>query len=180
MNIKTIIATLLFSVLLAGPAMGKVYLTRDDALQQVFAGAKNVERKNLFLTDENVKQIEALSKTKLDSKLFTYYEATDGKGSIGYAVFGSHVVRTKPEVYMVVVNPDGSLKHVEILAFYEPEEHLPPKRWFEQFTGKLLDENLWPRRGIKAVSGATLSANAITQEVRKVLAVFEVMIIIKN
>ena len=87
------------------------------------------------------------------------------------------MVRTKQEVYLVVINPDSSIKQVEILAFYEPEEYLPSKRWFQKFAGKILDNELWPRRGISAVTGATLSVNGITQEIRKVLAVFKIMVI---
>lgn len=154
----------------------KVYLTRDDALKQAFPVAGEIERKTLFLTDDEVKRIEALSKTRLASKIFTYYVGIENEKVAGYAFLGSHIVRTKPEVYMIVINQDGSLRRVEILAFYEPEEYLPSKRWFNQFQGKTLDDSLWPKRGVNAVSGATLSVNGITAEVRKILAIFEIKI----
>ncbi|MDO8734082.1 MAG: FMN-binding protein, partial [Elusimicrobiota bacterium] len=67
-------------------------------------------------------------------------------------------------------------KQVEIMAFYEPEERLPSKKWFKQFAGKILNDELWPKKGIDAVTGATISVNSITQEVRKILAVFKIMI----
>ncbi len=159
--------------------MAKVYITKDDALKKAFPDANGVERLTLFLSDDDIKQIETLSKTKAESKIFTYYAAKGKNGIIGYAIFGSHIVRTKPEVYMIVINPDGSVNHIKILAFYEPEEYLPPKKWFEQFNGKVLDDNLWHKRGISAVTGATLSANGITQEVRKALSVFKIMILKK-
>ena len=44
----------------------------------------------------------------------------------------------------------------------------------------MLDDNLWTKRGISAVTGATLSANSITQEVRKTLSVFKIMILKKG
>jgi len=181
-----LVRTLIFALVLfvtalwVSPASGKVYLTKDEALNFTFPDAEGIERKTLFLTDEEVKKIETLSKAKIESKLFTYYIAMGKEGILGYAIFGSHIVRTKPEVYMVVINPDGSVNHIKILAFYEPEEYLPPKRWFEQFNGKVLDDNLWTKRGISAVTGATLSANGITQEVRKALAVFQIMILKKE
>jgi len=83
-------------------------------------------------------------------------------------------------VYMVVVSPEARLQRVEILAFYEPEEYLPNKRWFNQFHGKVLNEGLWPKREISAVSGATLSVNGITSEVRKVLSIFSLKVIKKG
>lgn len=164
---------------LYAPSMveAKVYKTKDDALKEVFPDADAVERINVFLAEEEKKKIEAIAKGKLDSKVFTIYAGKQSGKIIGYAVFGSHIVRTKQAVYMLVINPDGSIKKVEILAFYEPEEYLPSKRWFEQFIDKTLDNELWPRRGIRAVTGATLSVNGITQEIRKALAVFKMMVI---
>ncbi|MFZ3114629.1 MAG: FMN-binding protein [Syntrophales bacterium] len=156
---------------------GKVYKTKDDALKEVFPDADAVEKINVFLGKEEQKKIEAMAKSKLESRIFTFYAGRKGNIIVGYAVFGSHVVRTKQEVYMVVINPDSSIRQVEILAFYEPEEYLPSKRWFQRFAGKILDHELWPRRGIIAVTGATLSVNGITQEIRKVLAVFKIMVI---
>lgn len=179
MRILILILTLSIIILWCSPSEAKVYLTKDDALKKAFPEAE-IERKTLFLTDEDIKKIESISKTRLESKLFTYYIARRKEDILGYALFGSHIVRTKPEVYMVVIDPDGKLNHIKILAFYEPEEYLPPKRWFEQFNGKVLDDNLWTRRGISAVTGATLSANGITQEVRKALAVFQIMILKKE
>lgn len=179
MRLLILILTLSTAILYGSPSEAKVYLTKDDALKKAFPDAE-IERKTLFLTDEEVKKIETLSKAKIESKLFTYYIAMGKEGILGYAIFGSHIVRTKPEVYMVVINPDGSVNHIKILAFYEPEEYLPPKRWFEQFAGKVLDDTLWTKRGISAVTGATLSANGITQEVRKTLSVFQIMILKKG
>lgn len=164
-------------VLWAGPLFAKVYSTKEGALKRAFPAPAAVERENLFLAEEDVKRIEALSKGRMESRLLTYYRAIDKGKVMGYAFIGSHVVRSKPEVYMVVIHPDGSIRYVEILAFYEPEEYLPAKRWFEQFAGRNLDDSLWPRRGVQAVTGATMSVNGITQEVRKVLAVFRLMII---
>jgi hypothetical protein len=176
------ILILLFTIIIlwVSPASGKVYLTKDEALKKTFPDAVAIERLTLFLSDSDMNRIQGLSKVKSESKVFTYYMAKGKDGIIGYAIFGSHIVRTKPEVSMVVINPDGSIRYVEILAFYEPEEYLPPKRWLEQFNGKVLDDALWTKRGISAITGATLSANGITQEVRKSLAVFQIMILKKE
>lgn len=154
-------------------AFGKVYSTRDEALAKVFAGAESVEKKTLYLSEEDRIKVSAISGPEITSRLFTYYEAKKDGAITGYAVFASHVVRTKQAVTMAVVNPDLSLRFVEVVAFYEPTEYLPARGWFEQFKGKRLSERLWPRRDIHAVSGATMSVNTITAEVRKVLALFE-------
>ncbi len=177
--LRLLVSSLIFVIvqLSTSTLYSKVYLNKDDALKLAFPGSQNVERKTLFLEEADVKEIEALSKVRLDSKIFTYYVGIGKDGVLGYAYLGSHIVRTKPAVYMVVVSPDARLQRVEILAFYEQEEYLHNKRWFNQFQGKVLNEGLWPKREISAVSGATLSVNGITSEVRKVLSIFHLKVI---
>jgi hypothetical protein len=176
MKRSIIVLLFLLFLLWASSLSGKVYLTKDDALKQAFPSAEAIKRQNLFLMDEDIKHIEALSKVKVESRLFTYYKAVNKEGVIGYAVIESNVVRTKPEVYMIVIRPNGEVDHVEILAFYEPEEYLPPKRWLTQFIGKRLSESLWIKRDIQAITGATLSAYGLTKEIRRILAIFELKI----
>lgn len=176
MKRSIIVLLFLLFLLWAAPLSGKVYLTKDDALKQAFPSAEAIERQNLFLTDEDLKHIEALSKVKVESRLFTYYKAVSKEGIIGYAVIESHIVRTKPEVYMVVIRPNGEVGYIEILAFYEPDEYIPPRRWLAQFIGKRLNESLWIKRDIQAITGATLSAYGLTREIRRVLAIFELKI----
>jgi len=178
----TLIITFAIGMGLHAPSIveGKVYKTKDAALKEVFPDADTVEKINVFLGKEEQKKIEAMAKSKLESRIFTFYAGRKGNAIVGYAVFGSHVVRTKQEVYMVVINPDGSIKQVEIMAFYEPAERLPSKKWFKQFTGKILNDELWPKKGIDAVTGATISVNTITQEIRNILAVFKIMVLMED
>ena len=179
----SISAILLFAVLLlwTNPATGKVYLTKDDALKQAFPGTPTIDRLTLFLSDEDIKQAQELLKVKVESKLFTYYAAR-GKGNeiIGYAVFESHIVRTKPEVFMAVINRTGEIDYLEILAFYEPPEYIPPKRWLDLFKGRRLDDKLRVKSGISAISGASITGEGITRAVRNILAIFELKILKKE
>ncbi len=178
---KIYISILLLAVVLlwTNPVTGKVYLTKEDALKQAFPNADRVERQTLFLNDEDIKLVQGISKAKVESKLFIYYTAREKDSIIGYAVFESHIVRTKPEIFMAVINLKGAIDYIEILAFYEPEEYLPPKRWLQLFKGRRLDDQFRVKRGISAISGATLTAEGITREIRRILAVFELMVLKK-
>lgn len=157
------------------PLDAKVFSTRDEALARAFPGLE-IQKESVFLKDSDLDEIEKASGVRPGSKLFTYYAAR-GKGGIeGYAVIESHVVRTKPEAYMAVMSPGGELRYVEILAFYEPLEYIPSKRWLDQFRGKRLSESLWINRDIQAITGATLTAFGLTREVRKTLATMEIAV----
>jgi len=84
-------------------------------------------------------------------------------------------VRTMPETFMAVLEPSGALRFVELLAFLEPEDYLPRPRWLGQFRGKVLDDELLVRRGIRNITGASLTSQALTDGVRRVLAVHSVL-----
>jgi hypothetical protein len=157
-------------------SFAQVYLTRDEALQLAFPQGSKIDRKTLFLSDQQVEQIEKLARAKVESKVITYYAGKEDTGVVGYAFFETHVVRTMPETFMTVIAPDGTIKLVEILAFYEPEDYKPSKRWLDQFVHQGLSEDLRLKGSIRAISGATISAHAITDAVRRILATYKLAV----
>ncbi len=167
----------LFFLTLPDVAVAKVYNTRDEALKRAFPQATAIEKRALYLDANDVTRIEKASGAKMDSRLFTYYEAIGKSGVLGYAVIAGHTVRTKQEVYMVVIAPNGAIDFVEILAFYEPEEYMPPKRWLAVFSGKVFSDALRPKQEIPMISGATITTYTLTAEVRKTLAIFELLVL---
>lgn len=154
----------------------QVYLTKNDALRLYFPDEKNIKRKTLFLSDDQVQDIQTRARAKIDSKILTYYEYTENEKLYGFAFVETQIVRTHPATYMIVINSDGSIKAVEMLAFFEPEDYLPPKNWFAQFSCKTLNDDMYIKRGVPHVAGATLSAQAVTESVRKYLTIFELLI----
>lgn len=154
----------------------QVYLTRDEALRLHLPRAMSVDRKTLYLTDEQVQKIQGKARARVESKLVTYYVGHGSEGVDGYAFLETQILRTMPETFMVVVNPDGSVRAVEILAFYEPKDYLPPKGWLALFTDKRAQSDLWLKRGVQNIVGATLSAQSITEGVRRILAMYELVI----
>ncbi len=160
----------------AGPAGAKVYASQQEALQAAFPEADRIERRNFVLTPEQVERIEQRSRAPLDSRIVTLHVGWRGGEVLGYALIDIHTVRTLPEALMTVLEPEGSVRSVRVLAFHEPEDYLPPRRWFEQFEARRLDSNLRLRRGVHAISGATLSAQATTRSVRRALALHETLL----
>jgi hypothetical protein len=153
-----------------------VFLAKDEALAAAFPEADRVESRVVILTDEQQAAVERLARAPLESKLWTLHVGWRGGEVLGYAIIDSHIVRTLPEAFMVVLDPQGKVRRVEVLAFYEPPEYLPPPRWREQFKDRILDDDLKLRRGIQGITGATLSAIAMTAGVRRALALHAVLV----
>jgi len=153
----------------AAPARARVLLSQKDALAAAFPGAAP-ERRTAFLTDAQAKAVEEAARAKLESKVWTYYVA----GSTT-AYFESHLVRTMNETIMVVVGADGKVAFVEVLSFAEPDDYIASKRWLAQLPGRKLDDDLALRRGLRNITGASLTAEAVSRSVRRVLAVHRVL-----
>ncbi len=113
------------------------------------------------------------SHVEIGHALVTRWIGTKDDELIGTAYFDTHRVRTLDETIMVVIGPNGTVNRVEVLAFHEPTDYLPREIWVDQFNGRRLDGDLNIDRGIHGITGATLSAHAVTDATRRILAVHQ-------
>ncbi len=157
------------------PGMCQVFKTRQQVLQEVFAGEDTVIRKTLFLDDAQLKAIQEKSNSALKSPVITYYLGMKNQLPTKYAFFEDKIVRTKKAIILVVVTPAHKIERLEVLAFDEPRDYLPIPKWFTLFIGKSLSDQLFPGKGIHAVTGATLSVRAFTELARQALAIQELI-----
>jgi FMN-binding domain len=161
--------------LLAVALRAKVFLTQEEALKLAFPGA-SIAHRTAFLTPAQQKDAQRLSgDAEPAAALVNLYVATKDGVETGTAYFDTHLVRTMPETIMVVVDPAGAIARIEVLSFLEPEEYLPRPRWYAQFTGKTLDDELSTKRAIHPVTGATLTGRATTDAARRVLALHAIL-----
>ena len=149
-----------------GSSRGKVFLTKEEALALAFQDCE-VTRSTVALRPEHKKRVGELAGAKFTKGLvFPYVAKRDGK-LVGTAYFDVHKVRTLRETVMIVVDPEGRIQRIEILAFGEPQQYKPRAKWYAQFVGQKLDKQLSLKRGIKGVTGATLTARATTNAARQ-------------
>ena len=160
----------------AASAGATVFHSQRAALELAFPAADRIERRNLILTDSQAEAIQSRARAPLDSRIVTLHVGWRTNELLGYAVIEVHTVRTLPEALMTVLAPDGRVRSVRVLAFYEPVDYLPPDRWLAQFNEKRLGPALQLKRDIHAIAGATLSSRAATRSVRRALAFYEVLI----
>jgi transcriptional regulator of nitric oxide reductase len=160
----------------AEPARAKLFHSQEEALVLAFPEADRITKKVHILSDGEVEAIESMARSRVETRLVAIHTAYRDGELLGYAHIDVHTVRTKPEGFMVVLRPDGSVSDVEILAFYEPLEYLPTSNWYDRFTGKAREDRLRVGRDVDAVTGATLSARAATEGVRRMLAYYQVLL----
>ena len=152
-------------------ARATVLVTVEEAVKMAFPAAVT-ERQTLFLSDSQREHAGREIGASVSSSIVTRFEARADDGSvIGWAYLDTHRVRTLPETLLIVVDGSGSVQRVEVVTFREPLEYMPKQGWYEQYRGKELDDNLALKRDIRPVTGATLTASATTEAVRRVLAI---------
>ncbi|MGH7898085.1 MAG: FMN-binding protein [Candidatus Binatia bacterium] len=159
-----------------GQAPAAVFHSRDEALALAFPGAERTEARDFFLTPEQRSEIETRARARLDSSFLTVYVGHRGAETLGYALFDTHLVRTLPETFLIVLDPEGAVKAAYLLAFYEPPEYQPPDRWLAQFPGRRPSDDVQVDRTIAGITGSTLTARAVTGGVRRALAIYEVLL----
>ena len=152
-----------------------VYSSREEALARAFPPPATIERKTHFLTDTQRGKASRAARTKVDSSLVVAYVGRTVNGILGTAYFDTHTVRTMPETLLVVVRPDGTVGSIEVVAFGEPEDYLPRRRWLTLFQGRRLEPDLAVGRGLAHVTGATLTTRSITDAARRMLAIHAVI-----
>lgn len=169
-----VLGFLLAACALAPAAEGKVFLTVDEALALVFPGAA-IERGTIYLTPPELERATALAAVPVPSAVVHPYIAARAGARVGTAYFDTHKVRTLAETVMVVIGPGGQVSRVEVIAFDEPADYLARPAWSDQFRGRGLDRELALGRGIRGITGATLTARAATAAVRRALALDRVV-----
>jgi hypothetical protein len=157
-------------------ARAEVFHSQKEAIALAFPDAERVELETHVLTDEQAKRVEELARAPLETRIVRVWRGIRGGEIQGYAMIDVHTVRTHPEAFLVVLSPEGSVRSLRVLAFHEPPEYLPAGRWYEQFTGRSLEDALRVGGDVHGIVGATLSAQATTRGVRRALALHRVLI----
>lgn len=157
-------------------AVAAVFHSRAEIADLAFPDSDHVEARDIFLSPEQRERIERAAGSSLEGDLVTVYAGYTGARLDGYAVLDSHLVRTLPETLLIVLDGSGAVEATYVMAFHEPLDYLPGKRWLGLLEERRLSDDLRVGRSIVGVTGATLSARAVVSSVRRVLAIYEVLL----
>ena len=90
---------------------------------------------------------------------------------LGFAAVDNVIGKDQPITFLVAIDPADRLKDVDILAYREPYGgEVAYDAWRRQFRGKSAADSLRVGREIRSISGATISVNAVTLGVKRLLA----------
>ncbi len=150
----------------------RTYFSVDQAQQAIFPGAKMTQA-FVALTEQQRKEIERRTGVSVRFDEVRLWRVADGGWFIVDEVVGKHEFIT----YAIGLNPDGSVKQIEIMDYRESYGYeIRNVEWRNQFVGKTAAAPLKLEGDIRNVSGATLSCRHVTDGVKRVLATYEIAI----
>ncbi|MDA1259608.1 MAG: FMN-binding protein [Planctomycetota bacterium] len=157
--------------LLAAFLAGAGHPTREEALATSFGKQAVLTRTTHWLTAAQRKRAAELAGAEVRA-VAELWTARDPAGALlGMGFVDARTVRTHGQTVLFAIGADEKLRGVSVLAFDEPRDYLPKEAWYSSFTGKVLNDELQLKRGVHAVTGATLTARATVAGAREALAV---------
>src|SRR4029453_12177407 len=158
------------SALVAPSVFAVQYLNIEQAQKAVFPG-KTFSPPPVKLTSSQRKAIEAAGGVRVLRDEQQVWRVGGGGWFIVDEVVGKHEYIT----YAIGLNPDGSVKEIEIMDYRETYGgQIRDQKWRAQFAGKSSKSTLKLDSDIKNISGATLSCRHITDGVKRLLAFYEI------
>ena len=174
---RRLIAAILLALLggAAAPGAQEGVITRGEALAAVYPGA-TVTRDRVILTREQMGAVAALARVGMQGRIFPRYIARDEDGAVvGRAYIDTHTPKTERQSLLISLDTAGRIKRVDVTVFFEPAQYMAPQDWLRQFDGEVLHDGLAIRRGIRRIAGSSFTGRAISDAVRRVLALDQVL-----
>lgn len=162
------------------PNVWAVELVKTDAaLKHIFPTATTFEKKDLVLDGEQLRLVQesaGVSFGQTHSSKLVVYQIKDSEGAIGYAFEDVVVGKWAPIRYLVAIDLDGTIVQVVVLEYKEIRGRpVAKKRFLNQYKGKTFQDELMLRVDIDGVTGATTSSRSLTDGVRKVIHIYQVI-----
>ena len=166
------------ALLVATPVRAdRVYLTVEQALANAFPAGVTVEPKVVWITQAQADEVKQRAGSPLPRRVVKAYVGRRGDAIVGYAFVDDVIGKTEPITYMVTISPDATVKRLDLLVFRETHGYeIERGSWRDGFRGLRLDDGLRVGREIDKITGATMSCRAVTNGVRRLLAVVEVVL----
>ena len=116
-------------------------------------------------------KISAAEKSKLSFNLGekTLYKVSNASKIESYIFISKGFGKMNEFDYMIIYNKDLSILKVKVLVYREDQGgEIGSNRWLKQFSGKKDPKEMKFGHDIQNISGATMSARSLTEDVKRV------------
>jgi Na+-translocating ferredoxin:NAD+ oxidoreductase RnfG subunit len=146
-----------------------------EAFKRVYGENVQMDFRQIPLDDSALVRVHALCGSHYGKSVSLHIAKINNKVA-GYGIVDNVRGKEQPITYLVMTGTDLKVKDMEVLYYREAYGgEIQNQVWRDQFKGKAPGDNLYVGNGVQNISGATISTNAVSYGVRKLLAVFQVL-----
>jgi H+/Na+-translocating ferredoxin:NAD+ oxidoreductase subunit G len=159
------------------PAYATDYLTAAEAARSLFPDADGQSMQLVQLSDAERDRIKALSGERQRWKTQEAWRAERGGALLGWTVVDEVIGKHEYITYATGISVDGHVVGIEIMSYRETHGgEVRQADWRQNFVGKTLTDAFDLGADIPNISGATLSCRNITDGVKRLLALHQVVL----
>jgi Na+-translocating ferredoxin:NAD+ oxidoreductase RnfG subunit len=163
-------------VFLNASAQATQYATAQEAARRSFPDATAFREMTAQLSSDEMQAVVKAAGLPARSAAWRMLVALNGDKPLGVVVLDGVIGKFELIDYAVGIANDGKIRNLEILAYREShgyEVRLPG--WRKQFVGKDKAAALRVSEDISNISGATMSTTHVTDGVRRIVALVDVL-----
>ena len=160
----------------AGEAQTPIERKAIESFKLLFGDSIAASPLLVRLSGSEMKDVSNNAKSRWASDSLAVYVCRHQNTIVGYGFVDNVKGKTQMITYLVVLEPDGVVADVDVLAYREAYGgEIAYESFRKQFRRKSFHDQLVPGRDIKNISGATISVRAITLGVKKIVTTFELI-----
>ncbi len=157
-----------------------VYLSADEAMKLAFPAASRFDVTSVAVPDAVRASLSERLGEPFSAATIEVHRAFASDGGserlVGRAVLNDDVGKYRPITYLVAVDAKGEVVRVELLVYRESHGGEVRARGFlDQYEGKTTADSVRVGKDITSISGATLSARAISKGVKRTLLLLQAL-----
>jgi Na+-translocating ferredoxin:NAD+ oxidoreductase RnfG subunit len=167
------------TAILAGPASvyATTYHTVESAQKACFPEGAEFSQADVKLTREQMKAIEKDSGVNVRHDKQRVWKATKNGKFVGWFMLDEVLGKHEFISWALALDENGGVKSIEVLDYRETYGYeIRNADWRAQFLGKKHGAKLKLDDDIKNVSGATLSCRHITDGVKRLLSLYDLVL----
>ncbi len=158
-------------LVIGGPVAGSIESRAKGAVRALYPHAVSIRQKKIRLDGGQMHIAQEAAGKRFRNDTYVFCEIIGGDGEIGYGVILDVPGKERPITFLVVVDPEGAVAGVEVLAYREAiGGEIRSERFLDRFRRKTLESPLRPGEDVPIITGATISSRSTGYAVRKGLA----------
>jgi len=153
------------------------YLSASEAQAVLFPQASTFTKEEVVLTKEQLKAIKKASGVRQRKAMPPIWRAERDGEFLGWFFVDDVIGKHEFITYAAAISPEGEVKGIEIMSYRETHgDEVRNAQWRKQFVGKKVDAPFRLDEDIPNISGATLSCRNITDGVKRLLVLHEMVL----